>query len=1014
MRQSVFLSYSRTTSTVHAERLHAALGRELAFFDTSDIQFGAKFPQRLVDAILEARVVVLFVDNAYFRSWYCLRELELVLSPYLSRLANDSRDSTAIEAALSGVVVALPPRESRPADLANLPAPLRMTNWPLADDTHALEELVRARLNTTHLRLREIVGSRASFPEAFLEEAAIPQPKTLRGARTFPSTHPASLADGFVGRADELWRIHFALVTSRGDPSTSAPPTVVIEAPAGFGKTRLALEYFHRFGPATYSAGLFWVNAAVDDDGLEEQLHGILQTIVPDTPSLTAFRQAKRNVRLELTDAVRGISTTLPVLYVIDNVPEPDHGVAPRPLSHWCPPIGQLTVLVTSRIRLSVGEQGIESIVLGPLTSAAAVTLLSVSAIRSELKDAQWKSIADWVGGWPLGLELLARSMEAGALAAQELLTKATNVGPTAVLDEQMDVLRLLVPAGALRGASEALLTAFERLSPAAQQAARIVAQLKPGVAVPVAVFGALDAALGSPGVRAELLTRSFLTRVVGQHVPLVGHMHAVVADFLRSLTSPCADEVRWAVVAACEMFVGKADSASSWGARIAIADHAESLFERTSKYVDCDFHVMVVALGIYVGSYRGIVGLNILDKAGSLAFELEREFAIKLVLNAGNEFTQCLITDYRQDLGRSEQQLDQIATVQKLLVRFSLANCEFDEPRSVRAHSILATIEYMKRNFDDACALQERLLTVAESKVAQWDPTMMVALKHELALTYRALGKLEQARKLQQEVVDAISGDGGRRDPFGTAFELVSTLKLQGKEDEAITLQEKVLDFLTEDLVEVAARLGRPEVEAFLRVGLPLPKRDPSDWEKTQEGIDIVLNAFIDSLRNGDEAGLARCMTENFEVLRLPITLSVLMKSGRPTFGRHQLHSSSVLRPEHVATIDEREQRRLFDQVVGEGSVVAIAHLRELNKADQVVGEGSVAAIAHLPELDKAQGPSVGLVVNTCASESPRISRIFDPVPFRLWARETFTKIPQEFIQKLREFDQGARTLKP
>lgn len=81
MSHPVFISYARSTSRQHAEALHRELGN-LSFFDTSDIETGEQFPEALVDALLDAKVVVVFVDERYFQRWYCRKELETTLKPF--------------------------------------------------------------------------------------------------------------------------------------------------------------------------------------------------------------------------------------------------------------------------------------------------------------------------------------------------------------------------------------------------------------------------------------------------------------------------------------------------------------------------------------------------------------------------------------------------------------------------------------------------------------------------------------------------------------------------------------------------------------------------------------------------------------------------------------------------------------------------------------------------------------------------------------------------------------------
>jgi hypothetical protein len=68
MTKPVFISYARRASATHALALHAALGGEdgLAFLDTAEIENGQQFPQVLAQAVLGARVVVIFAEEAYF------------------------------------------------------------------------------------------------------------------------------------------------------------------------------------------------------------------------------------------------------------------------------------------------------------------------------------------------------------------------------------------------------------------------------------------------------------------------------------------------------------------------------------------------------------------------------------------------------------------------------------------------------------------------------------------------------------------------------------------------------------------------------------------------------------------------------------------------------------------------------------------------------------------------------------------------------------------------------------
>src|SRR5262249_61924199 len=98
-----------------------------------------------------------------------------------------------------------------------------------------------------------------------LEAAAVPTVWPLGSVPSYPLLGlPPSLGDGFVGRADELWRIHTALSTMRGDVVTAAADTGALQGGGGFGQTRLALEHLRRVWPQNSLGGLFWIHAEVE------------------------------------------------------------------------------------------------------------------------------------------------------------------------------------------------------------------------------------------------------------------------------------------------------------------------------------------------------------------------------------------------------------------------------------------------------------------------------------------------------------------------------------------------------------------------------------------------------------------------------------------------------------------------------------------------------------------------------------------------------------------------------
>jgi hypothetical protein len=163
----------------------------------------------------------------------------------------------------------------------------------------------------------------------------------------------------------------------------------------------------------------------------------------------------------------------------VDNVPEPMPGRPPKPLQHWCPALGRVTTLATSRLRLA-GDASVRSLPVDVLAPEAAVSLLTRDLDRNALAEADWRRLAEWVGYLPLALELLNGALSLGGLTPGELLVHLGGAGITQELNAQIEALRNQVPAGALRGITEALMVSYQRLTEPQQHAARLLARLAP------------------------------------------------------------------------------------------------------------------------------------------------------------------------------------------------------------------------------------------------------------------------------------------------------------------------------------------------------------------------------------------------------------------------------------------------------------------------------------------------------------------------------------------------------
>jgi tetratricopeptide (TPR) repeat protein len=896
MHSPVFISYVRKTHLADAERLHALLGGSvgLSFLDRTGIESGEQFPQALVEALLESRVVVVFLDDAYFASWYCLWEFRAALAPLLAQVPGRNQ-----EAALDSIVLALPQGASRSL-LDRLPPALRQTSWPVAEDTEQLAQLVRARLSSAGeklgARLERSGIERGQVQSLLEEEAALPPPMSLGDfGPLYPLQRSPSLGRSFVGRAEALWRIHFTLSTLHGGTVGVAFTGSVLEGGGGFGKTRLALEYLHRLGPRYYPGGIFWVDADVSEKRREEQLYGILRALKPGAvPELVEFQKDPRRLEQELAQALHEASGRGPILYVIDNVPEVAPEARPQPLETWCPALGKVALLVTSRTQL-LGVEGLQPIAVEELSPGAARALLLEGVKPQGLEEEGWRRIIEWVGALPLALELLNKLLKARVITPTELLERLKPEGAFQELERHGAVLQRHVTARASSSLKEVFQVSYERLSAQEQQAARLMAWLAPEP-VPLELFRLLVPAEAFAGVRSTLAMRYFVRPVEEGPVAFFGTMHRLLADFLRSQAEVPAEELGTVCQALLVLMdVDRCRNPRDWPLMNACLPHAEVVFQRMREVAPAGSEAEVwlgARLDVLLHT-RGLVrqatqvGRSLVERARAI-LGTEHDLTLAVMSNLANSLIDM---DAFSEAEALHQQV--LETCHRLLGE--------EHARTLQAKSHLSAVLSSKGDLHGACILQREVLE-AQHRILGEDHPNSIETMNNLAETLFHLDRLWEAREMMERALKLTLEVHGQESPLSLTMmnNLAVVLHRQGNHRQALALQEDALE-------KCRRLLGEEHPVTVVQMNtLATTRESLGDVEGALQLQEQVLE--IRRRKSGEEhsstlvtkANLSLTLKEQGKVQRARALMEEVVTSRRRLFGDE--HHETVLTRSHLA----------------------------------------------------------------------------------------------------------------
>jgi tetratricopeptide (TPR) repeat protein len=628
-------------------------------------------------------------------------------------------------------------------------------------------------------------------------QANIPNNLTQFGATTF------------VGRIAELDRLRTLL------QSSTAVAIGAVQGMGGVGKTELALQFaYQERDRQAYPGGIVWLNARQD---LKPQLLLFAQNHLDLQPPADRPLDAQ----LEWCWQHWGTGRTLLVLDDVQDFADVEAlGIPGR---------SQFQTLITTRSHFS---SPVEVLPLGVLNGADALELL-----RSLVKDGridrqltEAEAICDWLGGLPLGLELVGRYLALDEdLSVAEMLIELRNnaLAAEALLEAEPEMTAQL-------GVVAAFELSWKKLSAEAQQVAAMISLFA------LAEFSWSWVQTCLPEIEAKTLNRIRLRELLGysllqREAEGCYQLHQLLREFFGAKRREMPESEGWEE-AFFEVMIAEADRSSERPTRslleetTAVIPHLQGaiewaaatqqilqvatgkswmagLYRSQGRYSEAEpFYLQALAI------WRSHLGNDHPDTATSLnnlaaLYESQGRYSeAELFYLQALEIMRSQLGNDHPDTATS---LNNLAGLYRLQGRYSEAEPLFlqaleimrsqlgnDHPSAATNLNNLAGLYRLQGRYSEAEPLHLQALEIRRSQLGNDHPDTAQSLSN-LALLYYSQGRYSEAEPLYLQALEIRRSQLGNDHPYTASSlnNLAELYRLQERYSEAEPLYLQALE---------------------------------------------------------------------------------------------------------------------------------------------------------------------------------------------------------------------------